>query len=100
MRLVGEELLAEGEFVPRLIEPLKMQGVEEFKEYGIRIRLKFLARPGEQFVIRRKAYERIKELFDQNDVKFAVPRVQVADGEERVAAAFSRLKPVAAPANP
>ena len=74
------------------------QGVEEFGEYGIRIRLKFIARPGEQFVIRRKAYQRIKELFDQSGVKFAVPRVQVAEGEDRGAAAFSRLKPLAASA--
>jgi moderate conductance mechanosensitive channel len=100
VRQVGEELLADAEIAPHIIETLKMQGVEEFGEYGIRIRLKFIARPGEQADIRRKAYQRIKELFDQNGVKFAVPRVQVAEGEDRLAAAFSRLKPLATPAKP
>ena len=72
-----------------------MQGVEEFGEYGIRLRLKLVTRPGEQFPIRRKAYQRIKELFDQNGVKFAVPQVQVAEGEEHaVAAALAIIKPV------
>jgi hypothetical protein len=35
--------------------------------------------PGEQFPIRRRAYQRIKALFDLNGVKFAVPKVQVAE---------------------
>jgi small-conductance mechanosensitive channel len=51
--------------------------------------------PGEQFPIRRRAYQRIKELFDLNGVKFAVPKVQVAEGEEGVAAsAVSNLRPI------
>ena len=53
--------------------PLRMQGVEEFGDYGIRLRLKLVTRPGEQFPIRRRAYQRIKELFDLNGVRFAVP---------------------------
>jgi moderate conductance mechanosensitive channel len=34
--------------------------------------------PGEQFVIRRAAFARIKKLFDANGIKFAFPTVQVA----------------------
>jgi small-conductance mechanosensitive channel len=94
IRQVGNELLAEPEFAPHIIETVKMQGVEEFGDYGIRLRLKIVTRPGEQFPIRRKAYQRIKELFDQNGVKFAVPKVQVAEGEEHVAAAVTNLRPV------
>jgi small-conductance mechanosensitive channel len=43
--------------------------------------------PGEQFVIRRKAYAMIKKAFDANGIKFAFPTVQVAGGGEGVAAA-------------
>ena len=39
--------------------------------------------PGEQFVIRRKAYAMIKKAFDDNGIKFAFPTVQVA-GEATV----------------
>jgi hypothetical protein len=95
IKQVGAELLAEPEFAPHIIETVKMQGVEEIGDYGIRLRVKLITRPGEQFPIRRKAYQRIKELFDQNGVRFAVPTVQVAEGEEHAqAAAVANLRPV------
>jgi small-conductance mechanosensitive channel len=96
IKQVGSELLEDPEFAPHIIETVKMQGVEEFGDYGIRLRLKLVTRPGEQFPIRRRAYQRIKELFDLNGVKFAVPKVQVAEGEETVAAAVSNLRPLSA----
>lgn len=41
----------------------------------------------EQFVIRRKAYAMIKKAFDENDIKFAFPTVQIAgEGEPSTAA--------------
>ena len=95
IKQVGSELLEDPEFAPHIIETVKMQGVEEFGDYGIRLRLKLVTRPGEQFPIRRRAYQRIKELFDLNGVRFAVPKVQVAEGEEpATAAAVSNLRPI------
>jgi moderate conductance mechanosensitive channel len=47
--------------------------------------------PGEQFVIRRKAYAMIKGAFDENGIKFAFPTVQVAtEGEPSTAAVAQR----------
>jgi small-conductance mechanosensitive channel len=47
--------------------------------------------PGEQFVIRRKAYAMIKKAFDENGIKFAFPTVQVAgEGEPATAAVAHR----------
>ena len=44
---------------------------------------------------RKHSSQRIKELFDLNGVKFAVPKVQVAEGEETIAAAaVSNLRPL------
>jgi small-conductance mechanosensitive channel len=97
IKQVGSELLEDPEFAPQIIETIKMQGVEEFGDYGIRLRLKLVTRPGEQFPIRRRAYQRIKELFDLNGIAFAVPKVQVAEGKETVAAAaVSNLRPLSA----
>jgi moderate conductance mechanosensitive channel len=59
-----------------------MQGVEQFGDFAIQIRMKMTTRPGEQFVIRRKAYARIKQAFDTNGIRFAFPTVQVADRGE------------------
>ena len=60
-----------------------MQGVEQFGDYGIQIRLKMMTKPGEQFVIRRRALALIKKAFDENGIQFASPTVQVATGAGR-----------------
>ena len=39
------------------------------------IRAKVMTVPGEQFVIRRKAYAMIKKAFDEIGIKFAFPTV-------------------------
>jgi small-conductance mechanosensitive channel len=87
---VGKQLQADPEFGPHILEPLKMQGVEQFGDYAIQLRMKMMTRPGEQFPIRRKAFAMIKKAFDENGIKFAFPTVQVAGGEEGGAAAAAR----------
>src|SRR5829696_902020 len=82
IKQIGRELAEDPEFAPNIIEPLKMQGVEQFGDYGIQIRLKMMTKPGEQFVIRRRALALIKQAFDENGIRFAVPSVQVAGREE------------------
>ena len=64
-----------------------MQGVDQFGDFAIQIRIKMMTKPGEQFVIRRKAYGLIKKAFDANGIKFAYPTVQVAGGTEGLGAA-------------
>ena len=53
-----------------------MQGVEQFGDFAIQIRMKMMTKPGEQFVIRRRAYAMIKKAFDANGIKFAFPTVR------------------------
>jgi small-conductance mechanosensitive channel len=83
---VSKEIMAEPELAANIIEPLKMQGVERFGEFAIEIRMKMMTKPGEQFVIRRRAYALIKQAFDANDIEFAFPTVTVAGGGEAGAA--------------
>jgi moderate conductance mechanosensitive channel len=98
--VLGKELKADPEFAPHILETLKMQGVEEYGDFAVKIRLKLKTKPGEQFVIRRRAYAMIKKAFDDQGIKFAFPTVQVAGGEADAAAAQATLtaaaKPVAA----
>jgi moderate conductance mechanosensitive channel len=92
IKQIGLDLAKEPDFAPLIIEPLKMQGVDELGDYAIQIRAKMMTVPGEQFVIRRQAYAMIKKAFDENGIKFAFPTVQVA-GEsagEGVAAAVAK----------
>jgi small-conductance mechanosensitive channel len=90
IKQVGKELAADPDFAPNIIEPLKMQGVEQFGEFAIQLRMKMMTRPGEQFVIRRRAYAMLKTAFDENGIRFASPTVQVTGREEAEPAAAAR----------
>ena len=87
---VSKEIMAEPELAANIIEPLKMQGVEQFGEFAIQIRMKMMTKPGEQFVIRRRAYALIKQAFDANGIEFAFPTVTVAGGGEAALRSHSR----------
>jgi small-conductance mechanosensitive channel len=96
---VSKQIMADPTLAPHLIEPLKMQGVDQFGDFAIQIRLKMMTKPGEQFVIRRRAYAMIKKAFDANGIEFAFPTVTVAGGrEERAAIAHKGLELVQPPA--
>ncbi|MET0528837.1 MAG: mechanosensitive ion channel family protein [Microvirga sp.] len=82
IKKIGQDIAEDPEFGPHIIEPLKMQGVEQFGDFAIQIRMKMTTQPGEQFTIRRKALALIKQAFDENGIKFAMPTVQVAGGGE------------------
>ena len=71
IKQVSKEIMAEPELAENIIQPLKMQGVE-------------------QFVIRRRAYSLIKHAFDANGIKFAFPTVTVAGGGEPSTAATAQ----------
>ncbi len=61
IKQIGKDLAADPEFGPNILAPLKMQGVEQFGDYAITLRMKMMTKPGEQFVIRRKAFALIKK---------------------------------------
>ena len=92
IKQIGKDLAADPEFKPHILEPLKMQGVEQFGDYAIQIRMKMMTKPGEQFAIKRKALALIKKAFDANGIKFAFPTVQVAQGEDAAAAARQAME--------
>ena len=79
VKQIGLDLAADPVMGPNILQPLKMQGVQTFGEYGLNVRTKMMTKPGEQFVIRRKANALIKKAFDENGIRFAVPRVQIAN---------------------
>jgi moderate conductance mechanosensitive channel len=81
IKQIGLDLAKDPEFAPLILEPLKMQGVDNLGDFAVQLRAKMMTLPGEQFVIRRQAYAMIKKAFDENGIKFAFPTVQVAGGE-------------------
>ena len=99
IKQIGLDLAKDPELGPLIIEPLKMQGVENFGDFAVQIRAKMMTVPGEQFVIRRKAYAMIKKAFDENGIKFAFPTVQLAgEGDPSTAAIAQRALELTQPA--
>jgi small-conductance mechanosensitive channel len=97
VRDIGRELQADPEFGPQIIETLKMQGVGQFGDFAIQVVLKIMTKPGEQFMVRRRAYALLKKAFDANGIKFAFPTVQVSGGQSEVAAAAKQVLESRAP---
>jgi len=94
IKKIGKDLAADPEFAPSILEPLKMQGVEQFGDFAIQIRMKMMTKPGQQFSIRRRAHAMIKQAFDANGIKFATLTVQVAGGGAAEPAAVAAVRQV------
>lgn len=85
VKKLGQELLEHPEIGQKFLEPLKSQGVYQMEESAMIIRVKFMTKPGDQFMVRKVVYERIRELFERNGIHFAHREVtvRIADGPNR-----------------
>ena len=63
VKKVGEEMVAEPEYGPHFLQPLKSQGVNRIDDFALVIRVKFMTKPNEQFLLRRAIYQRLQEAF-------------------------------------
>ncbi|HWC04342.1 MAG TPA: mechanosensitive ion channel domain-containing protein [Methylomirabilota bacterium] len=77
VKRIGQELAADPELGPHILQPLKSQGVLAMEDSALLVKAKFTAKPGEQFIIRREAYQRIKQAFDEAGIEFAHRQVTV-----------------------
>ena len=82
IKRVGEEMAADPELGPRFLEPIKSQGAVDTDESGFLTSVKFVCRPGEQFVVRREAFARIQKAFEENGIEFASRRVTIDSGQD------------------
>jgi small-conductance mechanosensitive channel len=81
---LGVRLLDDPVIGQNFIQPLKSQGVIEMQDSAMIIRVKFMTKPGDQWLVRKKVYEEIRELFAREGIKFAHREVTVrlADGKQ------------------
>jgi small-conductance mechanosensitive channel len=77
-----------------------MQGVDQFGDFAIQVRLKMKTLPNQQFTIRRRAYAMIQKAFAENGISFAFPTVQIAGGTDSAAVAAAAQQVLAAGKNP
>lgn len=77
IKKVGQELMQHPEHGKHFLQPVKSQGVNRMDDSAFIVRVKFMAKPGEQFTLRREVFRRIQEVFAENDIHFAPRRVIV-----------------------
>jgi small-conductance mechanosensitive channel len=82
IKKVGQAMLEDEELGEDFIKPIKSQGVSEITNSVMVIRVKFTAKPGTQFLIRREAYRRITEALNAKGIYYAHRKVIVDLPEE------------------
>ncbi|MEP1765654.1 MAG: mechanosensitive ion channel family protein [Sulfitobacter sp.] len=85
IKKLGVSLLDDPVIGQNFISPLKSQGVIEMQDSAMIIRVKFMTKPGDQWLVRKRVYEEIRVLFAGEGIKFAHREVTVrlADGDTR-----------------
>ena len=74
---IGKEMQKDPEYGHHILEPLKSQGVRRMEEFNMVVGVKFMARPGEQWVMRKVAYQKVRDAFDAHGINFAQRNVKV-----------------------
>lgn len=84
IKKLGQELLQDQTIGSLFIQPLKSQGVYSMEDSAMIIRVKFMTKPGDQFVTRKVVYAAVRKLFEAEGIKFAHREVTVrlADGKK------------------
>lgn len=81
VKQLGKELMDHPEIGGKFMEPLKSQGVYQMEDSAMIFRVKFMTKPGDQFPVRKIVYARLRELFEQNGIRFAHKEVTVRIAE-------------------
>ncbi len=82
IKKLGQQLLENKECGHLFMQPLKSQGVYKMEDSAMIIRVKFMTKPGDQFVTRKVVYAAIRDLFEREDIRFANKEVTVRLAEE------------------
>ncbi|MEP0942667.1 MAG: mechanosensitive ion channel domain-containing protein [Rhizobiaceae bacterium] len=84
VKKLGQELLNHPQVGHTFMQPLKSQGVYKMEDSAMIIRVKFMTKPGEQFVTRKVVYESIQDLFVREGIHFAHKEVTVRLADQSV----------------
>ena len=77
IKKLGLRLQEDPEIGDKFIQPVKSQGVIQMDDSAMIVRIKFMTYPGEQWVLRKRIYAEIRELFEKEGIKFAHREVTV-----------------------
>ena len=85
VKKVGAELQANEHYGASILSTLKSQGVRRMEEFNMVVGVKFMTKPGEQWLVRRDAYQKVRDAFEANGIRMAERNVKVEiEGGERL----------------
>ncbi|AMK12495.1 mechanosensitive ion channel domain-containing protein [Pseudodesulfovibrio indicus] len=99
IKKINKEIREIPELNEFMLSDIKSQGVKAMEEYGMRMRVKFMTKPGGQFTLRKLVLAKMRKYFAEAGIEFAKPRVSVhipdrdqltPDEEAHVAAAAAQ----------
>jgi len=84
IKTINKEVRSVPELNAVMLADIKSQGVKAMEEYGMRMRVKFMTKPGGQFTLRKLVLAKMRVKFAEAGIEFAKPRVSVhiPDGAE------------------
>lgn len=77
VKKLGADLLEDPVVGDKFLQPLKSQGVIQMEDSAMIARVKFMTKPGDQWVVRKRVFAEIRELFEREGIKFAAREVTV-----------------------
>ncbi|TVQ55790.1 MAG: mechanosensitive ion channel family protein [Rhodobacteraceae bacterium] len=75
VKKAGEKMMEDPEVAPHIIEPLKSQGAVAISGPAYTIGIKFTAKPGEQFAVRRRAFIAVSQALQENGIALYTPKL-------------------------
>ena len=106
VKKIGQEMMADADLGPELLEPLKLQGVADIADNALVLRFKFTCKPTNPSIIQRQAVKRIYQTFLEKGIDFASSAITVqtaagqVDADPALAAAGAAAAAAAAAATP
>ena len=77
IKKVGAELKDNEFYGSSILQTLKSQGVRRMEEFNMVVGVKFMTKPGEQWLVRRDAYQKVRDEFEKNGIRLAERNVKV-----------------------
>ncbi len=77
MRQVAEQMRADPQFAPRILEPLEVAGVDRLDPSSVILLARFKTLPLEQWNVKREFLRRVKAAFQDQDIEIPFPHLVV-----------------------
>ena len=81
LKQLADEMRADADFAPMILEPLEVLGLESFGDSAVVIRVRLKTRPIKQWAVKREYQRRMKRRFDELGIEIPFPHRTIYYGD-------------------